>query len=1078
MKKHYLYIIILLYFSLINCSTVFAGWAVLGDAYVSGDRVILTDEQNDEAGAAWIETQIDLSNDFDISFKINLGDRDGNGADGISFALHNDPDGTSTFGDTSGGGEWVGMNGICPAVGIEVDTYDNSGRGDIAADHVGVNIYTGSSSCSGDPDHNNNTAGPVQASISSTDIEDGAEHDFRITWDVSSTTLQVYFDGSLRLTYANDIISNVFSGNSDVYFGFTASTGGAYNLQYIIPNSADVDADKSVTPDTFYSTDIVKEVTYTIDIENNGLVTAFGTRITDTLPAGVTYILGSTTGPTTADPTIDTISVPGREVLYWDLTATPIEPNGGTSSISFMATVQDTAGTYVNDFTVSGDNFNAISKNSTAAVLVSPADFEIQTSHIGDFTTGSQGSFTIDVSNNGPDIAEDIVVTNTLPAGFTYSSHSGSGWTVDTSSAPVITFSNAGPLASGTSLDSIVVTVDIDSTLFTDVTNTVSVTSTSPDPDLANNQATDIIQIVYSDLSTSTKIVIDLNGGNAEPGDTLRYTIELIETGGQPANNINVTDDIPAYTSNFSVINFPGGGTDNSTGPGTGANGNGYLDISGIIVPANSSVTVVFEVDVSATASTGDTISNTATITNPNGLGATPAAPDVIVTQPQTPASGNKQLYLGAPNNENFPSLPQDLSRNPLTSEPSPNRIRLRRNDTPVVWALTPPIQAFLTLNADTPVVLQLRRNFRTQNRTLRITLDYIGAATGTLGSADFVVSGSGATGMSDTETRQFTFNIPTSPITLPAGTQIRLTVDHRAGRLIYVYPYDDVTGNTSQVVLDAATVINVDSVEFYDADYSSGGSILANTTPGTTVYIRSVISDPFGNFDITSANIDIIDPISTTVISGAAMTQVADPRADTKTYEYAYTFPLTGPNGVWTARVTANEGTEGTINHTGIETILVSPPMPDIMMLKSIQILSDPVNGSTNPKSIPGAVMLYTILPTNQGSGAVDTDTVVISDPIPINTEMYVGDDTLSPVTFIDGATSSGLTFTFTSLSSTTDDISFSNDSGSTFTYSPPPIGYDSNVTHIRINPKGPFNGASGGNTPSFQIRFQVRVQ
>ncbi len=157
---------------------------------------------------------------------------------------------------------------------------------------------------------------------------------------------------------------------------------------------------------------------------------------------------------------------------------------------------------------------------------------------------------------------------------------------------------------------------------------------------------------------------------------------------------------------------------------------------------------------------------------------------------------------------------------------------------------------------------------------------------------------------------------------------------------------------------------------------------------------------------------------------------------------------------------------------------IAPAPPSPNILLLKTVQAFSDPVNGTTNPKAIPGAVMRYTILPTNQGIGEVDTDTVVISDPIPLNTEMYVGDDSSSPVTFIDGATSSGLTFTFTSLSSTTDDINFSNDGGSTFTYSPSPIGYDSNVTHIRINPKGPFHGASGGNTPSFQIRFQVRVE
>jgi hypothetical protein len=33
-------------------------------------------------------------------------------------------------------------------------------------------------------------------------------------------------------------------------------------------------------------------------------------------------------------------------------------------------------------------------------------------------------------------------------------------------------------------------------------------------------------------LSTSTKSVVDMNGGEASPGDTLRYTITLTESAG------------------------------------------------------------------------------------------------------------------------------------------------------------------------------------------------------------------------------------------------------------------------------------------------------------------------------------------------------------------------------------------------------------------------------------------------------------------------------------------------------------------------------------------------------------------
>jgi hypothetical protein len=61
-------------------------------------------------------------------------------------------------------------------------------------------------------------------------------------------------------------------------------------------------------------------------------------------------------------------------------------------------------------------------------------------------------------------------------------------------------------------------------------------------------------------------------------------------------------------------------------------------------------------------------------------------------------------------------------------------------------------------------------------------------------------------------------------------------------------------------------------------------------------------------------------------------------------------------------------------------------------------------------------------------------------------------------PVLFQQGVPSSTLTYTFTSLASTTDDVEFSNNGGTTWTYVPTPNAYqvDPNVTHMRIRPKG----------------------
>jgi hypothetical protein len=82
--------------------------------------------------------------------------------------------------------------------------------------------------------------------------------------------------------------------------------------------------------------------------------------------------------------------------------------------------------------------------------------------------------------------------------------------------------------------------------------------------------------------------------------------------------------------------------------------------------------------------------------------------------------------------------------------------------------------------------------------------------------------------------------------------------------------------------------------------------------------------------------------------------------------------------------------------------------------------------------------------------------------------------------VAFSDGAVASGLAYSFGDLSDMLDDLSFSkNGAGGPWNSVPSSIGgFDSDVTHIKISPSGTFNGASGGNNPSFSLIFRVRVK
>jgi uncharacterized repeat protein (TIGR01451 family) len=178
-------------------------------------------------------------------------------------------------------------------------------------------------------------------------------------------------------------------------------------------------------------------------------------------------------------------------------------------------------------------------------------------------------------------------------------------------------------------------------------------------------------------------------------------------------------------------------------------------------------------------------------------------------------------------------------------------------------------------------------------------------------------------------------------------------------------------------------------------------------------------------------------------------------------------------------AQVTYNSITVGTVGTAGV---LVQPPA-SLTHVKTMQVVSDPFNGGTNPKAIPGSEVLYTLQIANSGGGSVDDNTIAVVDPIPANTKLFLGDlggAGSGPIAFVDGTPSSGLAWTYTSLASGADNLDFSSNGGATWTHVPVAdgAGYDTTgTTHIRMRPQGTMAGNTGGGNPSFQLRFRVRV-
>ena len=178
----------------------------------------LTPAMLDVSGSVWNASKIDLNNPFDFIFNVYLGCLDANGADGIVFMLQ--PISTSV--GAAGGG--LGFENVVPSVGITLDTWQNELNNDPWYDHISIQT-------NGNLNHGTDLAGPVQASVSNANIEDCQWHTLRIRWDPATTALNAWFDGVLRVSSTADIINTVFNNDPMVYWGFSAATGGSYNLQ-------------------------------------------------------------------------------------------------------------------------------------------------------------------------------------------------------------------------------------------------------------------------------------------------------------------------------------------------------------------------------------------------------------------------------------------------------------------------------------------------------------------------------------------------------------------------------------------------------------------------------------------------------------------------------------------------------------------------------------------------------------------------------------------------------------------------------------------------------------------------------
>ena len=255
-----------------------------GSAIDQGSCIQLTSNSPNQQGCTWLNSPVDFSQPFTHTMIMNFGNSDA-GADGICLVYQTG--GPNVCGTS---GEGIGASGIPNSFIVEFDTWDNgAAQSDIAADHCATSI---------NGDLNNQIDPPVSLG----NIEDGANHSVTFSWNPAGTSYTISFDGIPIITGVYDIINLVFGGQTTAYWGYTSSTGAAFNTQSVCPSlpppivvdaGIDVDVpcvDGQITLDAT-GTATGATYVYSWSSPDGGQIISGGATLTPTVMGPGTYIL-------------------------------------------------------------------------------------------------------------------------------------------------------------------------------------------------------------------------------------------------------------------------------------------------------------------------------------------------------------------------------------------------------------------------------------------------------------------------------------------------------------------------------------------------------------------------------------------------------------------------------------------------------------------------------------------------------------------------------------------------------------------------------------------------------------------
>ncbi|HEX8002999.1 MAG TPA: Ig-like domain-containing protein [Mycobacteriales bacterium] len=340
--------------------------------------------------------------------------------------------------------------------------------------------------------------------------------------------------------------------------------------------------------------------TTTVTVTNTSTGATAGTArsvvVKDAIPAGETFASCTIQAPATG-----TCTHAGGVVTA---TLTSELDAGASATVKIVTTVSSTAiGTLTHTATVDyadglGNAFAQVSASDSTNVIT--ADLATTIIDTPDpVLAGTSLTYTVQVTNDGPDAAPAPSVSLPLPSGLANATASGTGWTC--TSGATVTCTRTTALPSGSTTEAITVTADVTASGGT-LTATATASSSAADSDTTDNAATASTTVTSSADLGLTKTHI----GSFTAGTTGSYLLTVTNTGPSPANPpTTVVDTLPTGLTYVAA-----------TGSGWVCSAAGQVVTctrSTPLAPGASS-TLVITVDVAAT--TAATVTNTASVSS------------------------------------------------------------------------------------------------------------------------------------------------------------------------------------------------------------------------------------------------------------------------------------------------------------------------------------------------------------------------------------------------------------------------------------------------------------------------------